>query len=189
MFVHVCGLRSGGRDLRGGPSTSVATVVEQPAFRWDRFQEEEEREEGKKRCFARDVQKSGAGGERSRSVSRGGGGEPASDSPRSLLFVTPAAFPSVVESVVTVPFAEPFSTKTALARRSLPSRLKTWNCHHLHVLCRISADIWSLRSARSTATCRWAPSVLSLPGIVRGAIEHALHCAFRGSCTGMAIGH
>ena len=37
--------------------------------------------------------------------------------------------------------------------------------------------------------CRWAPSVLSLPGIVRGAIEHALHCAFRGSCTGMAIGH
>ena len=117
MFVHVCGLRSGGRDLRGGPSTSVATVVEQPAFRWDRFQEEEEeREEGKKRRFARDVQKSGAGGERSRSVSRGGG-EPASDSPpRSLLFVTPAAFPSVVESVVTVPFAEPFSTKTALAR-------------------------------------------------------------------------
>ena len=149
-------------------------------------------EEGKKRRFARDVQKSGAGGERSRSVSRGrGGGELAtllarSSSLRRLHFPPllsrwlpchlRSRFPPKPHSPAPLPFknVELSSFARAVQQPNSSVSLPTFGLCGLH---------------EGSKACRWAPSVLSLPGIVRGAIEHALLCAFRGSCTGMAIGH
>ena len=108
-----------GFGKRPPPDTSAATVVEQPAFRWDRIRLPEEVEWRERRggSPARDVQKSAAArrSERSRSVSRAATlySPLLSSSLRRLHFPPPLRPPLWSESAVTVPFAEPFSTNRA----------------------------------------------------------------------------